>query len=442
MRWVLVLLLAWVLMLGCPGGEAAAVSLSELESEIDASFAVRIAEAEIDRAAALLAERRSERGFKLLSNLALSDNVEPSDVGGTRAFRALSAQLGFRYPLLGSRWREQVAELGAATESAVAEIRRDLAVRQVLFALRQSYLDYWLEGQKAMLSANLLRREAEVRSILDERRAAGLLLESDRRELLSAFALARRDAARARARAEDALARINLLTGGSRAPFPAELPKLPAACHDPAAIPEAIAATHPELAVLKTIAEAKADTVHFAATAPIESGVNIAQSVVHESTDQTGYGTVLSFDLRMPLDFAGTSRAIRDQAAAARIKAGLELELRRRELGAAALRALGAYEARLAQIAFLREREAAAQEAVRERDLRAKAELPADVFEKLAMARVEEYRVARKLAAAEAGVAIEEARLLAFTSEGCAGLPAAGLKDRRARVDPLGFVPP
>ncbi|MGH8479239.1 MAG: TolC family protein [Gammaproteobacteria bacterium] len=352
--------------------------------------------------------------------------------------------------MLGSRWREEVAELGAATEAAVAEIRRDIALRQVLLALRLSYLDYWLAERKATLSAGIQRHEPEARRTLEQRRDAGLLLESDRRELMTAFALARRNQARASTTAEDALARLNLLTGGSRGRFPAEFPKLPAACHDAAAFPAAIAETHPEIAVLKAIAEAKADRVYFAATAPIESGVNVAQSVVYESTDQTGYGTVLSFDVRMPLDFTGASRAIRDQAAAARIKAGLELELRHRELSAEARRTLGAYEARLAQIAFIREREAAAEEAVRERGLRAAAGLPGDVLEKLEQAHVEQYRVALKAAAAQAGLAIEEARLLAFTPHGCgvrsptAPRPARvspRLKDQRPRVDPVGFVP-
>ena len=438
MRCVLVLLFLW------PCHPAGALSLSELEGEIDAGLAVRIAEVEVDRAGYLLAERKSERGLKVLSNVALSDNVEPSDVGGTRAFRALSAQLGFRYPLLGSRWREEVAELGAATEAAVAEIRRDIALRQALLSLRISYLDYWLAERKAALSADILGREPEAGRTLEQRRDAGLLLESDRRELMSAFALARRNQAGARTTTDNALSRINLLTGGSRAPFRAKFPKLPAACHDAAAFPAAIADTHPEIAVLKTIAEAKADRVYFAATAPIESGVNVAQSVVYESTDQTGYGTVLSFDVRMPLDFTGASRAIRDQAAAARIKAGLELELRRRELGAQALRTLGAYEARLAQIAFIREREAAAEEAIRERGLRAAAGLPGDVYEKLEQAHIETYRVALKAAAAQAGVAIEEARLLTFAPYGCSGRPAPRprLKDRRPRVDHAGFVPP
>ncbi|MGH8568530.1 MAG: TolC family protein, partial [Gammaproteobacteria bacterium] len=340
MRCVLVLLLL------CPCHPAGAASLSELEGEIDAGLAIQIAEAEVDRAGHVLAERRSERGLKVLGNMALSDNVEPSDVGGTRAFRALSAQLGFRYPLLGSRWREEVAELGAATEAAVAEMRRDIAWQQALLSLRISYLDYWLAERKAALSTEVLVREPDARRTLEQRRGAGLLLESDRRELMSTFALARRNQARARTSADDALARLNLLTGRSRAPFRAEFPKLPAACHDAAAFPAAIADAHPEIAVLKIIAEAKADHVYFAATAPIESGVNVAQSVVYESTDQTGYGTVLSFDVRMPLDFTGASRAIRDQAAAARIKAGLELELRRRELGVAVLRTLGAYETR------------------------------------------------------------------------------------------------
>ncbi|MGQ0593619.1 MAG: TolC family protein [Gammaproteobacteria bacterium] len=439
MRCILVLLLL------CPCHPAGALSLSELEGEIDAGLAIRIAEVEVDRAGHVLAGRKSERGFKVLSNVALSDNVEPSDVGGTRAFRALSAQLGFRYPLLGSRWREEVAELGAATEAAVAEIRRDVALRQALLSLRLSYLDYWLAERKAALSAEVLRREPEARRTLDQRRDAGLLLESDRRELMTAFALARRNQARARTTADDALARVNLLTGRSRVPFPAEFPKLPAACHDAAAFPAVITDTHPELAVLKAIAEAKADRVNFAASAPIESGVNLAQSVVYESTDQSGYGTVLSFDMRMPLDFVGASRAIRDQAAAARIKAGLELELRHRELGAEALRTLGAYEARQAQIAFLREREAAAEEAVRERDLRAAAGLPGDVYEKLEQARIEEYRVALKAAAAQAGLAIEETRLLALAPQGCGARlahPPRGLKDRRPRVDHSAFVPP
>ena len=307
----------------------------------------------VNHAGHVLAERKSERGLKVLSNVALSDNVEPSDVGGTRAFRAVSAQLGFRYPLLGSRWREEVAELGAGDGGRRGgDPPADIALRQALLSLRLSYLDYWLAERKAALSAEVLRREPEARRTLDQRRDAGLLLESDRRELMSAFALARRNEAGARTTADDALARVNLLTGRSRVPFPGRVPeafagRLPRCGR----VPLRITDTHPELAVLKAIAEAKAGRVNFAATAPIESGVTLAQSVVYESTIGAGYGTVLSFDMRMPLDFAGASRAIRDQAAAARIKAGLELELHARELGAEALRTLGAYEAREAQIA-------------------------------------------------------------------------------------------
>ncbi len=307
--------------------------LHELEASVTDALAVQIAEAELARAQGLVQQRRAEVGVEVFGSGGIADNVEVKDVDQTRSFQALSGTLGLRYPLLGSRLREQLALLGAQTELKVADARRGLARMEVLRILRQRFIAYWRHQRRIALSRAFSGRERDVGDLLFKRQQKGLVLEADRLEFMTAFAGARREEAKSEAVRRHARATLELLTNQRLAEFVADYPLMPQPCLEEGALRLKLWESNPELAALRHILEAKGHPLNFNHLAGIESGVNLGESFLHDfSGGDTGHATVLSVDLRMPLDFLGASRSARDQAAAILSKARLELELRMREL--------------------------------------------------------------------------------------------------------------
>lgn len=400
-------------------GVAVAVPLGELEKYLGDALVVQIAEVEVERNQALVEQRKAEHGLKVYGNTGVIHSFEIVDVGRTRSFEALSAQLGLRYPLFGSLLREKLAILGAQADVAVSTARRELAKGQVLLVLRRRYIDYWAQQKTIGLSKAFLELEDTARKVFGQRRDAGLLLEADRREFLTAFALARRNLANANAAGGDDLSAINLITNRNSEGFIAAYPELPAPCLQREELSRVVEQYHPELAALRAITYAKGDRLNFERSMPIESGVNVAQTALYDlSATETGYSTMIGLDFRMPLDFNGTVRAAEDQATAALSKARLELDLRARELKGEATQLLRTYQAQQENLRFANERLAAADETVRERALRA-VKLPGDVLEKRQQARFEHYKVAIDAVDADAQRLENQARLLVFAPTGC-----------------------
>lgn len=211
---------------------------------------------------------------------------------------------------------------------------------------------------------------------------------------------------------------LNVLTKQDLESFAAEFPKLPVPCLNDRQLARAIV-DHPEMQLYRRIVSEKADGLQFAGHRSIESGLSISQDIYRQfPNDENGYNTYVGVDVRMPIDFLDTDRSYRDQASAALTKARLELDLRGRELRAQASQFLNSYRARRENLRFAAKRLLAAEEAVRERRLRAQ-HLPADVLEKLQQARLAYYHAASDAIEAEASLLDGRAHVLAVVPEGC-----------------------
>lgn len=417
-----------------------AMSLPELEADLEQALPVLIAEAEVQRSQAVRNQRDAEQGWKFLGGAGFSNDILPTSedgttsgtssvptsvqgassvVGaGTSTFQRLTGRVGVRYPLLGSRLTEKLALLAAEAQVDVSAAKREIAKLDAQFALRRRYINYWGAQRKIELTKAFLDLEAPVEAVLTERKRAGLLLESDRLEFLTAFSLARRDLARLEAVQEASRMSLNVLTKQDLESFAAEYPKFPIPCLNDQQLALRIV-DHPEMQLYRRIVSEKTDGLQFAGHRSIESGLSISQDIYRQfPNDENGYNSYVGIDVRMPIDFLDTDRSYRDQASAALTMARLELDLRGRELRAQASQFLNSYRARRENLRFAAKRLLAAEEAVRERRLRAQ-HLPADVLEKLQQARLAYYHAASDAIEAEALLLDGRAHVLAVVPEAC-----------------------
>ena len=396
-------------------------TLPALESQLEAALNYRIAAAETDVYAHQVMRQQADTGWKILSGAIVSDNNEPTEAGSSRKYQALVGRIGLRHPLLGSRLEEQLALLRAETDLASAQAREDMARRTAVELLRRAYISYWENQRKLHLSRDYLDQEDAVRNILNRRRQKGLLLEADRLEFLTTFERARRGVTEYQGQQADELAVIDLLTNAEPERFIAHYPNLPSPCLREA---DMLAASkrHPELVSLAARIDERADRRHFAATLPIESGVNFNHALIHEEPASiTGSSTSISVDFRMPLDVFSASAARRGAAHAELSKARLEYQLREKELHQLSRRLIAQHRTRKHSTRFAQARLSTVDERVRERDLRARV-LPGDVLEQLQQARYEYYLVALDAIEAEAALLETEAQLLTLAPAGCAVL--------------------
>ena len=417
-----------------------AMSLPELEADLEQALPVLIAEAEVQRSQAVRNQRDAEQGWKFLGGAGLSNDILPTSEDGTTSgtssvptsvpgassvvsagtstFQRLTGRVGVRYPLWGSRLTEKLALLAAEAQVDVSTAKKQIAKLDAQFALRRRYINYWGAQRKIELTKAFLDLEAPVEAVLTERKQAGLLLESDRLEFLTAFSLARRNLAKLEAIQEASRMSLNVLTKQDLESFAAEYPKFPIPCLNDQQLARRIV-DHPEMQLYRRIVSEKADGLQFAGHRSIESGLSISQDIYRQfPNDENGYNSYVGIDVRMPIDFLDTDRSYRDQASAALTMARLELDLRGRELRAQASQFLNAYRARRENLQFAAKRLLAAEEAVRERRLRAQ-RLPGDVLEKLQQARLAYYHAASDAIEAEALLLDGRAHVLAVVPEAC-----------------------
>jgi outer membrane protein TolC len=399
-------------------------SLAELEADVVRGPTVALAEADVAVGQALLAQRHAEGGFKLYGGptVATSEGDPGVDI---RNFQGASVDVGIRYPLFGTRSLERLGVLNAETQVVVSKARVRAAERQALLELRRQYASYWGSHQTLDLARRFLAIEDDVRPALEQRRDAGFLLEADRREFMTGFSEARRRFAAAEGSAHASLDAIRRLVARPVAEFVAPPPVLPPPCLDASGVETAVEATHPDLAALRAVVREKGDARQLAAAWPVDSGVNLSQHQSRTFVDnQTGRATMLSVDVRIPLNFLEAYRARRDGAAAVFGKARLELALREQQLRAAAAQAVETYRTRQENVRFAVDRLASAEEAVREAALR-RDHLPGDVIEKEEQAVFHRYRGSVDMVRAQVLLSQAHADLLALAPDGCQTMAGA-----------------
>ena len=414
-----------IVLLGLTSGAAAALPpLAELEARLALAPASQLDDQSYQAARAQLKASNVNLGVSLYASAAIAANRDIIDPTRSYAYHEAAEGLGLSMPLLGSRMQLRSGlddqEIRVTRLDAARELRR----RELVQRVRKAYADYWQAQRTQILAQELLANEAGARQLLDLRTQAGLLLDSDRLELESGFALAHRDAALAGAMQSSALDRLRSLTaseldGGIAAP------PLAAHCTPADAADTRWIDADPELAALQHIMALRGHDPRASALYAVQSAIQVGYQKRDElNTGQHGGSGAVTWTVQVPLGYE-SQRHLYSQAAAAELaRAGLEYQVRRQELQSERRELTRRERVLNESLFFAATRLAAADAAVEERQQRAR-ELAGDVAEQLQRARLARYNVAKAVTEAEAAVVGWYADWSRFDDSPCAPASAA-----------------
>ena len=387
-------------------------SLAEFESHVPNAPEVLAAVAALDESLGRLDLTQAEGGWRVFGGAGAGQFREQVDTQAMRTYERVDLRAGLKYPLLGSKHREEesVLKMQALSEEKAQE--QALAGRDSLLALRLHYINYWAAQEKRHLAELFLRDETPLDQVLTQRTAAGHLLEGDRRDYLSAFALVRRHLAQVQTLQQRALGVLALMTGETVPAFQAVFPAMAPPCLDAGALALAVRNSHP--LVLRQ-QQALADQRRLAELAQ-KSQVNgqvALYSNLNAETDapEPGYGVGVDLSFDFPLRSRQAGSARRQAAQAALERSRHELEVVQARLLMDARQALDEYHTAEKNLDFGMQRLAAAREQLREKLLRS-AYLPGDGLEQAQRSRLEEYHAAVDLVEAWVQRLQAQARLL------------------------------
>jgi outer membrane protein TolC len=401
-----VLPIALCLVLSPVGTIASAMpTLAELEARIDGSSQIQLVQSDYELARRRLELERRSHGASLYSQAMASENDDVIDVNRTHSYTALGAGIGVKVPVLGSRlqWQESVSrsELDVARQESLRELQR----REILRDLRKAYAEYWAAQRLASLSREILETEPLVESQLTRRTRSGLLLDSDRLELMSGFALARRDTAVAEADQQRALMTMRTLVSGPLEGGLAARPQMTPGCaRTDEMIPSWVDA-HPEVSFLREAAARAQFSPRDSALYGVSSDIRVGYLTATEWPNaQRGGSAAVTWSFEVPIEMLSHRGLAQATAQAERIRAQRAYEDRRQQImqdvrNLMSQRAVLEESLRLAQVRF-----AAGNEAVREKELRS-AKWAGDVIEQLQQVRLTRYGSAKALVEAELALA-------------------------------------
>lgn len=355
------------------------------------------------------------RGATLYATTSYSNNDEVIDVGRSRQYEQAGASVGVRIPVLGSRLQLDAASAERELAREGEQLRWRQQQRERLARLRVAYVEHRGAQQLGALASGYLATEPRMREVFAQRVIAGLLLDSDRRELTNTFAQARLEAGRQRRREALALDELRTLLGADLASGVAGEPALARRCARVTPASAADLGDETEIDYLHRLAELRRRAARRPAVFPLNSEVRVGYTrSLEPATGESGGSAVISWTFDYPLDRRpGSGEVLRAARAAQELDARQAL-LRRERLGM-----LADEQSRLETLEFAREQLAARDAAVRERDLRA-ARLAGDVQEQLQIARYARYRAAVALAEAESDWLVALARRSALLPDSCA----------------------
>jgi hypothetical protein len=338
------------------------------------------------------------RGVRVYGSTSLASVDEVVDIGRRRSYEQAAATVGLQWPLLGSRLRldeeQQDRELASLALQFDAETRR----RRALVELRRAYIALWAAQRRAELASGFVADEKQIADMLLQRTRAGLLLESDRLEFMSAFERARVELRGAESAQLTARDRVHLLLQEEIGTQAVQAPRLDGVCRASAATLD----THPELQWLSAAASRAQSAPRSSARYPWRSDLRVGYARSHEpDTGQSGGSGVISWSFDYPL---GEREQWRADRARTRLQAARAAADYAQRLGALQneIRRIAAEEALANASLMVARRSVEASEAkVRERRLRA-GRLAGDVAEQLQSARYARYRAAVAQVDAEA----------------------------------------
>ncbi len=416
----LVLVLVLAVGSGPDASAPPATTLAEMESKLDDGSQVLAAAAEMERSLFLFEAEQAAAGWRAFGGVGVGRYQESVDDDRTRDYTQAALRAGLRYPLLGSRQKEQLRILSAEARTWENRHKLELARRLSLNALRANYIAYWAAGRRIEVSRAFLKERDALEAILSERTAKGFLLEADRLEFITGLDLAVRQIADAQAVQKRTLGAMGRLTGAALAPFDPVPPRLPDPCTDEAQLTARVLDEHPELALRRGLVEEQMGQLKLERRSDLNANVEVAGSASAEyANDNPGYGIGVAFNMDLPLGIRQADEARRRAAHAGLKKDQMELNLRAEELQADAAELIARRRAAEANLRFARQRVIAALEALRENQLRSGL-LPGDTLERLQQSRFQYHQTSQDLIEAELIMLQNQANLLQLAPEGCA----------------------
>ncbi len=358
-----------------------------------------------EAAADEIAQARSLSGWRLFGRAGLSEEEEPMFNAPDRRYQARHAELGLRYPLLGSRARERLALEQARLRGHYAELEAGDRQRLRLRLLRESYAGLWTAQRQQALTQDYLGEADRVQRQLAARTRADLLREGGRQEHLLSYALARRNLEELKAQQAEAQDTLRLLLPELPAQWSARRPPLWRV--DSTAGPP----TDPRQARLLEQQRRLAEQQRYW---PIDSDIALSWRHINESdAPNSGGGYGLSWQFSLPLGSLGASELRQRRARDEEQRASAELALRQEQEALAFRRALADYQRSRANLDFAHKRLQAAKRQSQEDELRANllAGAKGDVLERAQSSRYARYLAAYDALAAEGQLFQAQARL-------------------------------
>lgn len=414
-------------------------TLADFYTHLDQAASVLKTQADLEAQQFHLRASEAQKGWEVFGGVSGGYQKSPFAREPFGHFFDPLARIGLRYPLLGSAERQDRAIGDAEAQVKIENVRHEWSKRLAALFMEENYAAYWsAEKMLALNNAYIHLRNAGLEKTLRQRHETGLLLMSDYFEFLSAFEQAERRRLEFMNNKEQALIRLAHLTNTSVAPFEAIKPKLNAVTDISSYDIKQL-----DLEILQTQIDNLRKVRETQNWQGIDSDISVTAfggpAIPHPSPDsvQWGYGGVVGFNFRMPLEIVSYRKNEQSRLNSQLISFQAEYTRRDQELNLEFRSMLGRYQQLMQQIKFQQTRLDAARESVRERYLRLHA-LDGDALEKYIQAINTYYRTAIEYVEAEAEQWKLHVRLRQFVSTpGSTGETARSETDLAGMLEPL-----
>lgn len=421
-RLWLVLRHAAALVLGlaalAPAARAASLPLAAWEAQaLDQALARRLAQAELEQRLHQREAAQALDGARLQAGVGLARAREALTDTTVRRYERGQAQLGVRWPLLGSRQAPQRVLDEADTAVAAARLREHDAREAVRTDVRRAYVALAAaQAREAAAHAWLAQREA-LQAGLDRRRDAGLLLGADHLAYQTQADTVERDRARQAMVRRQAWRELTAQAGlQAETPPAAPWPQWSASCFDPGRLAEAAANALP-VALARLEGQAAQQEARRLRWDGIEAGVSLTQGVSRDLGGPAGHSTTIGVDLSVPLQWRRWQDARQAQAHSRAAQAQTLVALREQEQRLAVAQALDERQLRGQERSTYARRLEAALQGARVASLRARSLQEGDGYERAVQARYALYQALVDYLDARERAALADVQALALVGE-------------------------
>jgi outer membrane protein TolC len=405
---------------------ANAVPLSELEAWAQSEApAVRLAQAEKDAAAHRTDNVRASQGARLFGGASLGNAREAVTDTTSRSYQRAQAQVGVRWPLLGSR-EAQLRSVREAEQTATARQLRLLQTQSdAVQAVRRAYVRHLRSAQRIALTQAFLATRPAVQDVLQRRTQSGWMLDAERFGLLATFDTVENTQRAQHAAQEAARRELSRLTGRALPTLVTQPLAWPESCQRPDIL-LAQADDHPAVRLARLEVESADQIAGHLRREGIEAGVSVAQGVSKDLGGAAGHNTSVGIDISVPLGWRAQRDAVLGQIQSERHRAESLLELRRSESQAGVEQALSQWQLRQAETAASTKQLDAAKEVLRVATLRQARLDDGDGFARMFNARYALLQAGLQTIDATERAELATVELAAWAHSGCDHSPASG----------------